>query len=183
MTQEIVRQVGFTDVFLRNRNSKARTVVNVGGSGSSKSHSIAQLMIEKFMSEQDKQFVVARKTMPALRRSAYALIVGLMEEYGLYKYVDHNKTDNVLILPQNKNSMWFMGLDEPSKAKSIAGGLSYIWLEEADEFTFEDYLAFTLQLRRPIKQGEVNQIFLTFNPVDGNGWLATKLCREMKEVR
>ena len=185
MTQnetEIREQIGYTPVFEKNRDSKARTVVNVGGSGSSKSHSIAQLMIEKFMSEQDKQFVIARKTMPALRRSAYALIVGLMEEYRLYKFVDHNKTDNVLTLPRNKNNMWFMGLDEPSKAKSIAGGLSYIWLEEADEFSIEDYLAFTLQLRRPVKQGEANQIFLSFNPIDGNSWLATKLCREMKEV-
>ena len=106
-------------------------------------------MIEKFVSEHDKQFVIARKTMPALRRSSYSLIVGLMEEYGIYKYVEHNKTDNVISLPQNRNSMWFMGLDEPSKAKSIAGGVSYFWLEEADEFTFEDYLAFKLQLRRP----------------------------------
>src|SRR3990167_4686195 len=89
------KQVGYTSVFERNRNSKARTVIDVGGSGSSKSHSIAQLMIEKFVSEQDKQFVIARKTMPALRRSSYSLIVGLMEEYGIYKYVEHNKTDNV----------------------------------------------------------------------------------------
>lgn len=131
-------------------------------------------MIEKFISEQDKQFVVARKTMPALRRSAYALVVGLMEEYGLYELVEHNKTDNVLTLPQNRNSMWFMGLDEPSKAKSIAGGVSYFWLEEADEFTFEDYLAFKLQLRRPT-QKEPNQCFLSFNPTDGNGWIPMKL--------
>ena len=171
------KQVGYTSVFERNRNSKARTVIDVGGSGSSKSHSVAQLMIEKFVSEHDKQFVIARKTMPALRRSSYSLIVGLMEEYGIYKYVEHNKTDNVISLPQNRNSMWFMGLDEPSKAKSIAGGVSYFWLEEADEFTFEDYLAFKLQLRRPT-QKEINQCFLTLNPVDGNGWIPTKLLEQ-----
>ena len=171
---EVIKRVGFTPIFERNRNSRARTVVNVGGSGSSKSHSLAQLMIEKFMSEHDKQFVVARKTMPALRRSAYALIVGLMEEYGLYSHVDHDKTNNVLTLSQNRNSMWFMGLDEPTKAKSIAGGVSYFWLEEADEFTFDDFIAFDLQLRRPT-ENEPNQCFLTFNPIDGNGWIPTKL--------
>jgi len=175
MTTEVIeKEIGYTDIFERNRNSTARTVVNVGGSGSSKSHSVAQLMIAKFISEENKQFVIARKTMPALKRSSYALIVELMEEYGIYKYVHHNKTDHVITIPQKGNSMWFMGLDEPSKAKSIASGVSYFWLEEADEFSQEDYLAFKLQLRRLTKK-EVNQCFLTFNPVDGNGWIPTKL--------
>ena len=161
-------------MFAKTRDCKARTVVNVGGAGSSKSHSLAQLMIYKFMNERDKQFIIVRKTMPALRRSAYVLIVDLMEEYGIYKYLDHNKTDNFIRNPSNGSEMWFMGLDEPTKAKSIAGGVSYFWLEEADEFTLEDYLAFKLQLRRPTKS-EPNQCFLTFNPIDGSGWIPTKL--------
>jgi len=175
--KEVVRQVGYTSVFERNRNSKARTVANVGGSGSSKSHSVAQLMIDKFLNEKDKQFVIARKTMPALRRSSYGLIINLLQEYGAYKYLDHNKTDNVISHLQNHNSMWFMGLDEPSKAKSIAGGVSYFWLEEADEFNLDDYLSFKLQLRRP-PHGGINQCFLTFNPIDGNGWIPTVLLKQ-----
>ena len=78
ITKEITKSVMYTNVFARNRASKARTVVNIGGSGSSKSHSLAQLMIEKFITEKDKQFVITRKTMPALRRSAYALVIELM---------------------------------------------------------------------------------------------------------
>jgi len=175
--KEVTREVQYTNVFARNRASKSRIVVNVGGSGSSKSHSIAQLFIEKFVTERDKQFVVARKTMPALRRSSYALIVELMREYCIYDHVAHNKTDNVITLPHNNNSMWFMGLDEPTKAKSIAGGVSYFWLEEADEFTLDDYLAFKLQLRRPTKV-EPNQCFLTLNPVDGNGWIPQTLIQQ-----
>ena len=111
---EVTRQIGYTSVFSRNRASQARTLVNVGGAGSSKSHSIAQLLIEKFITERDKQFIIARKTMPALRRSAYALIIDLMKEYGVYSFVEHNKTDNVLYLPQQNNAMWFFGIDEPS---------------------------------------------------------------------
>ncbi len=151
--EEITKRIGYTNLFTRNRDSKARTLVNVGGSGSSKSHSIAQLLIEKFLTEENKQIIVTRKTMPALRRSAYALIVDLLKEYGIYDEVDHNKTDNVL--SYKTNSIWFFGLDEPSKAKSLAGGASYIWMEEADEFTFADYLAFELQLRRQTT-GELN---------------------------
>jgi len=171
---EQIKQIGYTKIFERNRTSRARTLVNVGGAGSSKSHSIAQLLIEKFFSEKDKQFIIARKTMPALRRSSYALIVDLMKQYGVYSHIDHNKTDNVLTLPQMNNSMWFFGLDEPSKAKSLAEGASYIWLEEADEFDHEDYLAFKLQLRRKTEK-ELNHLYLSFNPIDGNGWIPTKL--------
>ncbi len=131
-------------------------------------------MIWKFLEEEDKQFIIARKTMPALRRSAYALIVGLMEQYGVYKFVEHNKTDNVLSIPSKKNQMWFFGLDEPSKAKSLAEGASYIWLEEGDEFDYDDYMAFKLQLRHKTKS-ETNHLYLSFNPIDGNGWIPTKL--------
>lgn len=170
--KETTRQVGYTNVFARNRDSKARTLVNVGGSGSSKSHSIAQLLVEKFRTESNKTIIISRKTMPALRRSAYALIIDLLKDYGMYDYVAHNKTDNVLTY-QN-NAIWFFGIDEPSKAKSLSGGASYIWLEEADEFSFDDYLSFSLQLRRQTET-EKNQIFLTFNPIDGSGWIPTKL--------
>ena len=174
MPEELVRQVGYTNVFERNNLCTSRTIINVGGSGSSKSHSLAQLFVAKFSSEQNKQFVVARKTMPALRRSSYKLIVDLLEDYGIYSYIQHNKSDSVLSLPSLGNQMWFLGLDEPSKAKSLAGGANYIWLEEADEFTHDDFLAFVLQLRKPTEK-EVNHIYLSFNPIDGNGWIPTKL--------
>ena len=167
-----VLQVGFTNVFTRNQASKANVLVNVGGAGSSKSHSVAQLLVTKFTNEDDKQLIITRKTLPALKRSAYALIVDLFKAYHLYDQMEHNKTDHVI--HYRSNAMWFFGIDEPTKAKSLAGGASYIWMEEADEFTYEDYLAFKLQLRRQT-EGGVNQIFLTFNPIDGSGWIPTKL--------
>lgn len=172
MANKLEKKIGYTTIFSQNRESKARTLVNVGGAGSSKSYSIAQLLLEKFITEENKQFIIARKTMPALRRSAYALLVDLMKDYSVYQYVEHNKTDNVITL--KSNAMWFFGLDEPSKAKSLAEGASYIWLEEADEFEYEDYLAFKLQLRRKTEK-ELNHFYLTFNPIDGNGWIPTKL--------
>ena len=167
-----------TPVFDRNMASNARTVVNIGSSGSSKSHSIAQVLIAKLRTEKDKQFIIARKTMPALRRSSYSLIIDFLKEYGLYDYGVHNKSENTFAL--GDNLMHFFGLDEPTKAKSIAEGVNYVWMEEADEFTYEDYTAFKLQVRRRSK-GK-NQIFLSFNPIDGNGWIPKRLLEEEEDV-
>lgn len=168
-------KVGYTRVFARNRESRARVLVNVGGSGSSKSYSLAQLIIDKFIEEREKLFIIARKTMPACKRSSYGLIIDLLHKYGIYNEEFHNKTDN--IYQNGTNSIWFLGLDEPTKIKSIKEGANYIWLEEADEFTYEDYLMFRLQLRKQTSS-EPNQIFLSFNPIDENGWIPSQLLHE-----
>ena len=171
-TETIAREVGVTPIYQKTRECKAKTVVNVGGAGSSKSWSIAQLLVEKLTQEHDKQFIITRKTMPALKRSSYGLIIDLLKGYGVYQESHHNKTDH--IYTYHDNTMWFMGLDEPAKVKSIKSGVNYIWLEEADEFTYDDYMMFKLQLRKHTET-ERNQIYLSFNPIDGGGWIPQKL--------
>lgn len=168
-------KIGYTNVFERNRVSKARTIANIGGAGSSKSYSIAQLMIYKLINEKDKLFIISRKTMPACKRSSYGLIMDLLAKYKTYDEHSHNKTDN--IYRYGSSAMWFIGLDEPTKIKSIKEGANYIWLEEADEFTYDDYMMFRLQLRRQTTN-EPNQIYLSCNPVDENGWIPTTLLHE-----
>ena len=79
-------------------------------------------MIYKFMNERDKQFIIVRKTMPALRRSAYALIVDLMEEYGIYKYLDHNKLITLFEIHQMvaKCGSWvLMNQLKPSRLQGV----------------------------------------------------------------
>ena len=90
MTTDTIKEVKVTPLYEKTLDCPARTVVNVGGSGSSKSHTIAQLLIEKLFSEHNKQFVITRKTMPALKRSSYGLIIQLLKEYGLYDRGIHN---------------------------------------------------------------------------------------------
>ncbi len=62
----------------------------------------------------------------------------------------------------------FKGLDNPEKIKSIKG-ISDIVMEEASEFTLNDYTQLTLRLR---ERKHVNkQIFLMFNPVSKLNWV------------
>lgn len=172
---ELTREIGVTPIYEKNRNATKKTVVNVGGSGSSKSFSVAQLLIEKLVTEDNKRFVIARKTMPACKRSSYDLIISFLKDYGIYREDHHNKTDH--IYRHKSNEILFLGLDEPTKIKSISTGVNYVWLEEANEFTYEDYKMFLLQVRRATGNG-ANHIYLTLNPVDESNWIARKLIKE-----
>jgi len=175
-----MREIGVTPIYHKTRECKAKTIVNVGGSGSSKSFSIAHLLIEKLIQEKNKRFVIARKTMPACKRSSYDLIIGFLRDFknedgvSLYDAGAHNKTDHVFRFKTNE--MLFMGLDEPTKIKSISTGVNYVWLEEANEFTQEDYQMFVLQVRKTSE--ELNHIYLSLNPIDEGNWIARKLINE-----
>lgn len=167
-------QVKGTPVFEKTLDAKAKTIVNVGGAGSSKSYSIAQLFITKLVNENNKKLGICRKTFPALRMTAMALTIELLKEYGIYELERHNKTAN--IYEHGTNTIQFFSLDEPEKIKSA--DFNYIWMEEANEFTYEDYIILKLRLRHPTPENEPNQIFLSLNPIDANNWIAQKLVKE-----
>ena len=165
------KKVKVTPVYDKLANSRAKTVISVGGARSSKSYSIAQLLIQKLTNE--KCIIgVTRKTFPALRMTTYLLIIDLLKEYGIYRESSHNKTEH--LYRHNGSRLQFFSLDEPEKIKSL--GANYIWMEEANEFTYEDYVILKLRLSEPTRTK--NQIFLSFNPIDENNWIAKTLINE-----
>lgn len=140
---------------------KQKEIVVYGGAGSGKSYTVAQfLIIEKLLSNRNKRLLVTRKYNPSLKVTTWQLIHELLSELEI-PYLE-NKTEQVLQLPR-RNEIYFRGLDDAEKIKSAE--FNYIWMEEATEFDFEDYLQLKLRLRRATTS--VNQLFLTFNPVAG----------------
>jgi len=172
--ESITKDIGYTDIFARNRDSKALSVINVGGARSSKSYSIAQLIISKLLTEDHKLIGICRKTFPALRMTAMKLIVDLLKDYGIYKEANHNKSFSTY--SHGSNLIQFFGLDESEKIKSTE--FNYIWMEEANEFDYEDYVALKLRLSGQTKEGERNHIYLSMNPIDAHNWIATKAVKE-----
>ncbi len=165
---------GTTSIFDRNRESKAKAIVNVGGAGSSKSHSLEQVFIEKLVGEKRKRIGITRKTFNSLRMTTMFDMVALMKEYNIYNPANHNKSEHIYV--HNSSSIQFFGLDEAEKLKSA--NFNYIWMEEANEFTYEDYTILKLRLRHPTPEDEPNQMFLSLNPSDANGWIPTRLLKE-----
>lgn len=169
---EAAQKVGATNVLRKLIESQARVIVAYGGSGSSKSYSIAQYFLKKFIEQPGVKIGITRKTFPALRRTAYDLMVSLLKGYNIYDTCQHDKTNHNITF--NDAKMDFFSMDDPTKITSA--DFNYLWGEEAIEFTWEDYVAgFLTRLRSPAPEGCRNQVILSLNPTDGNHWIPTKL--------
>lgn len=145
-----------------------RISVLYGGAGSGKSYSIAQLFVRRLFEEQDVRMLVIRKTLPALRITAYRLILDLLHEYALP--FAHNKSE--MLLKNGNSEILFKSLDDPEKIKSYEA--NYVWIEEATEITYQDFMQLNLRTRRKNEEN-INQIYLSFNPVSRYHWLNMEL--------
>lgn len=166
-----MRKVSVTNIFDRNYNATKTIVVNRGGARSSKSHSIAQLIVQKLTAEYNKKILVTRKTMPSLKMTAYKLIIDLLKDYGYYQYCEHNRTDHILVYSPTNTFILFCGLDDPEKIKST--GWHYIWVEEATDFRYDDYMILKLRLSEP--NDLMNHMYLSFNPIGSMHWVKKKV--------
>ena len=170
----ITKETYVTSVYDFLKASTARMNIIKGGAGSSKSYSLGQFFIlDKMLSGLDLVNVIARKTLPALKKTALKLVLDLLNDWEIpYKL---NKTDLELRV---KNSLtYFLSLDEPEKIKSL--NINNAWLEEANEFNLEDMRQFRLGLRRENK--DINQMYLSFNPVSALSWIKVDLIDKADE--
>lgn len=163
--------VQYTNVLARNMAATERTIVNRGGARSSKSYSIAQMLILKGTTG-EHNILVTRKTMPSLKMTAYALIIGLLKAYGYYDEACHYQS-SPCHYRLGKSTFWFVSVDEIEKLKSTE--FTDIWMEEANEYTWQEYLILKMRLSGKPMPGERNHIYLSFNPIDKNHWIPTKL--------
>lgn len=145
--------------------SKYKINVIYGGAGAGKSYTVAQfLLLEKVLQEKNKRILVIRKVNRSLKESSIKLFKEILKELEI-PYVEH-KADQMFTFAGNTEIV-FRGLDDPEKIKSAE--YNYIWMEEATEFTFEDFNQLRLRLRRPTRTR--NQMFLIFNPIGKTNWV------------
>jgi phage terminase large subunit len=161
----------YTEIFLKNFESKTSIVLNEGGARSSKSHSMCQLFIYKMLNEKNKSFLITRKTLPALRITAYKMFFDILMKMNLYDVKHHNKTQRTYTY--NSNYFLFTSLDHPVKIQSTE--FNYIWMEEAEEFTFDDFVVLKTRLSSPSEDGKRNQMFLTYNPKNESSYINKKV--------
>jgi phage terminase large subunit len=165
------RQVSVTNIFDRNTRATAPIVVNVGGARSSKSYSILQLIIRHFIGEEHKEILIARKTLPALRLTAYKVFVELLTDYGYYSKCTHNKTN--LTIKYKTNTINFLSVDDPIKIRSAE--FNYVFLEEANEFTYLDFMTLWMRMSAPTQDDQPNRMYLALNPSEEFSWINQKL--------
>jgi phage terminase large subunit len=107
-----------------------------------------------------------RKVATSIKDSIWAEYLSAIDNLGLSPSTKVNKNDRTITL-FNGAVFEFKGADDIEKVKSIQG-ISDIVLEEATEFTLDDFTQLTLRLRGRHTQ---KQIFLMFNPVSKANWV------------
>lgn len=145
------------------------TEVHYGGGSSGKSHGVIQKVVLKALKDwkYPRRILWLRKVQSTIKDSLFEDVKGCLINFGIWDMCLWNKTDNKVELP-NGAVFLFKGLDNPEKIKSIKG-ISDIVMEEASEFTLNDYTQLTLRLRE--RKHMNKQIFLMFNPVSKLNWV------------
>lgn len=143
-----------------------RIRVFYGGAGSGKSKFVVQDAILKGLSERRK-FLVCRKVDNTIRDSIFAEFVQGLREFNILELCDVKNSYLTIKLP-NGTEYIFKGLEDPERIKSIQG-ISDIIMEEATEFTLDDYSQLNLRLRN--KSVGNNQITLMYNPASKANWV------------
>ncbi len=130
-----------------------------GSRDSSKSHTTAQLLILKCLSEKYFRCVLVRKVYATIKDSQFQLIKDIVTDWGLERMFTFNVSP-LEIKCINGNRFICRGFDDPQKIKSIQNP-NYCFIEEASELTADDFIVLTTSLRT--NQGRT-KIFATFNP-------------------
>jgi len=165
------RQVAVTNIFDRNIKATTPIIVNVGGARSSKSYSVLQLLHQKFINEEHKEILITRKTLPSLRLTAYKVFIDLLQDYGYYAKCTHNKSN--LTVKYRSNTVYFLSIDDPEKVKSAE--FNYVFMEEANEFTYLDFMTLWMRMSAPTTDQQPNTMILALNPSEEFSWINQKL--------
>lgn len=156
----------FNPVYLPHlEDYSTRFLVFYGGAGSGKSHFIAQRLVYKALKDRRK-ILVLRKVNRTTKASTFQLLLDTINQFGITNYCAINRTDFSIALP-NGSQFLCMGLDDPEKIKSITG-LTDAWLEEATEFSLDDFSQVNLRVRDP--KADNQEIILSLNPVSKANW-------------
>lgn len=145
------------------------TEVHYGGASSGKSHGVIQKIVFKALRQWKipRRVLILRKVGATVRDSVFTDILSCLFNLNILEYCKVNMSAFRITLP-NGAEFLFKGMDNPEKIKSIKG-ISDVVMEEASEFTLDDYTQLTLRLRD--KNHDKKQIYLMFNPVSKTNWV------------
>ena len=159
-----------TNVFQWNydevNNPDIRFIINQGGSRSSKTYSLCQLVIVYCLTNPDKVVSIVRKSFPSLRASVLRDFVEVMRDLDLYNVRDHNKTENLYNFP-NGSAVEFFSVDDEQKLRGRKRNV--LWVNEANELSFEEF--------NQLNMRTTDKLIFDFNPSDNEHWLYTLMER------
>lgn len=137
-----------------------RFVINEGGSRSSKTYSLCQLVIIYCLQNNNKVVSIIRKTFPALRATVLRDFIEILKELNIYSVEDHNKSEHIYTFP-NGSIVEFFSVDDEQKIRGRKRDIA--WCNEANELYFDDFTQ--LNMRTETK------LIFDYNPSESSSWL------------
>ena len=137
-----------------------RFIINQGGSRSSKTYSLCQVLIVYCLQNPNKVVSIVRKTFPALRATVMRDFFEVLKDLEIYEKSSHNMSENIYRFA-NGSIVEFFSVDDEQKVRGRKRDIG--WLNEANELWFEDFQQLNMRT-------ETKMIF-DYNPSDSNSWL------------
>ena len=153
-----------TIVFERNYdalyNNEARFIINEGGSRSSKTYSLCQLILVYCLQNKGVVVSIIRKTFPALRATAMRDFLEVLKDAGIYDKSSHNMSEHIYSFP-NGSIVEFFSVDDEQKIRGRKRHLA--WCNEANELYYDDFTQLNMRTE--------SKLIFDYNPSDSNSWL------------
>ena len=157
-------EINSTVIFEKNwsalQKKEVRFVINEGGSRSSKTYSLCQMVIVYCLQNPNKVVSIIRKTFPALRATVMRDFLEILKDLDIYEKTNHNMSENIYRFP-NGSIVEFFSVDDEQKIRGRKRDIA--WCNEANELFYDDFTQ--LNMRTETK------LIFDYNPSDSSSWL------------
>jgi phage terminase large subunit len=162
---QIVNQLKIkaTPVFYANKKAYEEgypIICNEGGSRSSKSYSVVQLLIHIAISNPNIRISMVSHSLPHIKRGVYRDFKSILEQWNIWDEKDFRYTDFIYTF-KNGSYIELFGLEDPDKAKGPARDILFV-----NEANLISKALFDQLLIRT-----TGQSFLDWNPADFISWV------------
>lgn len=141
-----------TNVFSQLLRAKTRYVISQGGTSSSKTYSMLQLLYLIAFKKQGVHISVVSETLPHLKRGAMRDFFKILITDKLYSEKYHDKTNNIYMV--GNSMIEFFSADSGDKVRGARR--DYLFINECNNVSFETYNQLEVRTK--------NQIYLDYNP-------------------
>ena len=142
-------------------NPNISYIINQGGSRSSKSWSICQILIQYCLTNNNKIVSIVRKTFPTIRGTVMRDFLNIMRDSDLYNEKRHNKTENIYTFPDTNSKIEFFSADEEQKLRGRTRNI--LWINESNEISYDEF--------NQLNMRTTDKIFLDYNPSENSHWV------------
>jgi len=141
-----------TNVFSQLLRAESRYVISQGGTSSSKTYSMLQLLYLIAFKKQGVHISVVSETLPHLKRGAMRDFFKILITDKLYSEKYHDKTNNIYMV--GNSMIEFFSADSGDKVRGARR--DYLFINECNNVSFETYNQLEVRTK--------NQIYLDYNP-------------------